>query len=29
MVGWTNNELRKIAGRDDLHIAPFRDDGVA
>jgi hypothetical protein len=27
MGAWTNEELRKIAGTDDLHIAPFRDDG--
>jgi Uncharacterized protein conserved in bacteria (DUF2255) len=28
MAGWSKNELRKIAGADDLHISPFRDDGV-
>ena len=25
---WPPNELRKIAETDDLHISPFRDDGV-
>ena len=25
---WAKDELRKIACADDLHIAPFRDDGV-
>lgn len=24
---WSNDELRKIAATDDLHIAPFRPDG--
>lgn len=28
MAGWKKKELRKIANADDLHIAPFRDDGV-
>lgn len=28
MAGWKPEDLRKIAGADDLHIAPFRDDGV-
>lgn len=28
MGGWKQEDLRKIAGADDLHIAPFRDDGV-
>jgi hypothetical protein len=28
MTEWTREELRKIAETDDLHIAPFRDDGV-
>ena len=28
MAEWTKHELRKIAETDDLHIAPFRDDGV-
>ena len=28
MAGWKQEDLRKIAGADDLHIAPFRDDGV-
>lgn len=25
---WLKNELRKIAEADDLHIAPFREDGM-
>ena len=28
MAACTKHELRKIAETDDLHIAPFRDDGV-
>jgi hypothetical protein len=28
MPAWPKEELRRIAGADDLHIAPFRDDGV-
>ena len=28
MATWENWELRKIANADDLHIAPFREDGV-
>lgn len=28
MSNWTSEELRKIAETDDLHIAPFRTDGV-
>jgi len=28
MAGWDPNELSEIADKDDLHIAPFRDDGV-
>jgi hypothetical protein len=28
MSGWLKNELAKIAEADDLHIAPFREDGV-
>jgi hypothetical protein len=28
MSEWTKKELQKIAETDDLHIAPFRDDGV-
>jgi hypothetical protein len=28
MATWTTDELRQIATADDLHIAPFRDDGV-
>src|SRR6266403_2699964 len=27
MSTWPKDELRKIAENDDLHIAPFRDDG--
>jgi hypothetical protein len=25
---WPKNEVQKIAGTDDLHISPFREDGV-
>ena len=25
---WTEDDLRKIAGADDLHISPFREDGI-
>lgn len=28
MTTWPKDELRKIAKSDDLHIAPFREDGV-
>ncbi|WP_026961634.1 DUF2255 family protein [Alicyclobacillus herbarius] len=28
MTTWSEDELRKIAEADDLHISPFRDDGV-
>lgn len=28
MNEWTRDELRSIAARDDLHIAPHREDGV-
>ena len=28
MAKWSNEELRKIAESDDLHISPFREDGV-
>ena len=28
MTEWSKDELRKIAATDDLHIAPFREDGV-
>jgi hypothetical protein len=28
MSTWSNDELGKIAEADDLHIAPFREDGV-
>ena len=27
MADWAKDDLRKTAGTDDLHIAPFRDDG--
>jgi hypothetical protein len=27
-MDWHEDEIRRIAGSDDLHIAPFRDDGV-
>jgi len=26
-VAWSPKELQKIAGTDDLHISPFREDG--
>ena len=28
MAAWLKEELRKIAEADDLHIAPFREDGM-
>jgi hypothetical protein len=28
MSAWSKDELQRIAGGDDLHIAPFRNDGV-
>jgi len=28
MAEWTKQELREIAEGDDLHIAPFREDGL-
>lgn len=28
MTAWSEDELRKIAEADDLHISPFREDGV-
>jgi hypothetical protein len=28
MATWSQHELRKIAESDDLHISPFREDGV-
>ncbi len=28
MSGWPKKDLAKIAEADDLHIAPFREDGV-
>jgi hypothetical protein len=28
MTTRSKDELRKVAEADDLHIAPFRDDGV-
>ena len=27
MTQWSKEELRRIAGADDLHVAPFRQDG--
>lgn len=28
MAEWAKNDIAKIAETDDLHISPFRDDGV-
>lgn len=28
MSSWTKDELMRIAETDDLHVAPFREDGV-
>jgi hypothetical protein len=28
MSSWSKEELRRIAETDDLHISPFREDGV-
>ncbi|MFJ9908907.1 DUF2255 family protein [Streptomyces sp. NPDC101152] len=28
MSTWTAEELARIAGTDDFHIAPYREDGV-
>lgn len=28
MAAWTKEELHRISESDDLHIAPFRDDGI-
>jgi hypothetical protein len=28
MTAWSKDELRKIAAADDLHVSPFREDGV-
>ncbi len=28
MSDWAKDDLARIAARDDLHIAPFREDGV-
>ena len=28
MISWSKDELGKIAEADDLHISPFREDGV-
>ena len=28
MTPWAKDELRRIAAADDLHIAPFREDGT-
>jgi hypothetical protein len=27
-MSWSNDELHRIAEADDLHVAPFREDGV-
>ncbi len=28
MAAWPNDDLRKIAQADDLHVSPFREDGA-
>ena len=28
MATWSKDELRRIAEADDLHVAPFREDGM-
>ena len=28
MAAWPKDELRRIAETDDLHVAPFREDGT-
>ena len=28
MAAWTEDELKRIGSTDDLHISPFREDGV-
>lgn len=28
LMTWSKDELRRIAEADDLHISPFREDGV-
>ena len=28
MIKWSNEELRNISEKDDLHISPFREDGL-
>lgn len=28
MSAWSKEELRRFAETDDLHVAPFREDGV-
>ena len=28
MTGWTEDQLQKFAQADDLHVSPFRDDGI-
>ena len=28
MAAWSQDELRRIAEADDLHVAPFREDGA-
>jgi hypothetical protein len=28
MTRWSKDELRQVAESDDLHVSPFREDGV-
>lgn len=28
MITWSKDELRRVASADDLHVSPFREDGV-
>lgn len=28
MTGWSRDDLQKIAATDDLHVSPYREDGV-
>ena len=28
MIAWPKDQLKQIAAADDLHIAPFREDGA-
>src|SRR3954470_15255271 len=28
MAGWRDDELKRIAAADDLHVSPLREDGV-